>query len=362
MNTGLAITWGIDNHLKTPYTIAADFSVQRELSHGFSVEADYVGTFGRHLLQQLDLAEPLDLVDPKSGMDYFAAGTLLAKATYAGQTTVPAIPYWEDMFPYLASPGMSATQNIYTNVYQQQALSGNDSFALAVLDAFCLPSEGGLGCGPNVDANGNVQTRFYQRQFSSLYAWSSIGMSSYNALQLILRRVTNVGLALNFSYTYGNSIDMGSDTERASEFTTNSFSFITNSFNPSLNRGVSDFDTRSTRRRLCRSTPLWPRQAICYQCQPPDGLVHRRLDAVWYHALVEWVAVQRSSALCLFDQLPEPKFRCGHGTYQDTPAHQCARIARGLRGSRFSQQWHRQRFPDALCISWRKRSAQQFPR
>ena len=244
VNNGLAITWGIDDHLKTPYTIAADFSIQRELSHGFSVEADYVGTFGRHLLQQLDLAEPLDLVDPKSGMDYFAAGTLLAKATYAGQTTVPAIPYWENMFPYLASPTMSATQNIYTNVYQQQALSGNDSFALAVLDAFCLPSEGGLGCGPNVDANGNVTTRFYQRQFSSLFAWSSIGMSSYNALQLVLRRVTNAGLGLNFSYTYGNSIDMGSDTERASEFTTNSFSFITNSFNPSLNRAVSDFDTR----------------------------------------------------------------------------------------------------------------------
>ena len=79
---------------------------------------------GRHLLQQLDLAEPLDLVDPKSGMDYFAAGTLLAKATYAGQTTVPAIPYWEDMFPYLASPGMSATQNIYTNVYQQLGAVG----------------------------------------------------------------------------------------------------------------------------------------------------------------------------------------------------------------------------------------------
>jgi hypothetical protein len=244
VGTGLAITWGIDNHIKTPYTIAADFSVQRELSHGFSLEANYVGTFGRHLLQQLDLAEPLDLVDPQSGMDYFTAGTLLAKATYAGQTTVPAIPYWEDMFPYLATNGMSATQNIYTNVYQQQAMSGNDSFALAELDAFCLPSEGGLGCGPNVDANGNVITRYYQRQFSSLFAWSSIGMSSYNALQLSLRRVTKDGFAFNYSYTYGNSIDMGSDTERASEFTTNSFSFITNSFNPSLNRGVSDFDTR----------------------------------------------------------------------------------------------------------------------
>ena len=190
VNTGLAITWGIDNRIKTPYTISTTLSLQHELSHGFSLEADYVGTFGRHLLHQLDLAEPLDLVDPKSGEDYFYAGTQLAKATYANQTTVATDPYWEDLFPYLASPGLSATQNIYTNIYQPQALSGNDSFALVQLDAYCDPSEGGLGCGPYEDSNGNVTTRFYQRQFSSLFAWSSIGISSYNALQLTLRRVT----------------------------------------------------------------------------------------------------------------------------------------------------------------------------
>ncbi|MGB6134218.1 MAG: TonB-dependent receptor [Acidobacteriaceae bacterium] len=244
VDTGLAITWGVDSKIKTPYTIAADLSVQRELPHSFSVEADYVGTFGRHLLQQLDLAEPLDLVDPKSGMDYFKAGALLAQATYAGQTTVAAIPYWEDMFPYLKTSTMSATQNIYTNIYAPNAVVGNDSYALVQLDAYCDPSEGGLGCGPYEDANGNVTTRYYQRQFSSLYAWSSIGTSSYNAAQLTIRKASGTGLNLDLSYTLSKSIDMGSDTERASEFTTNSFGFITNSFNPKSNRAVSDFDTR----------------------------------------------------------------------------------------------------------------------
>jgi hypothetical protein len=246
VNTGLAITWGVDNKIKTPYTIAYDFSIQREIPHGFSIEADYVGTFGRHLMQQLDLAEPLDLVDPKSGMDYFEAGKLLSQATYAGATTVQPIPYWENLFPYLASAGQSATQNIYTNVYQPQAVSGNDSFALAVLDAYCDPNQGagGLGCGPFEDANGNITTRFYQRQFSSLYAWSSIGTSSYNALQLTARKVTNSGLAFNFSYTLSNSIDLGSDAERNNELSATTFSEIINSFNPKLNRGVSDFDTR----------------------------------------------------------------------------------------------------------------------
>jgi hypothetical protein len=223
VNTGLAITWGVDSKIKTPYTLAYDLSLQRQLPHSFSVEADYVGTFGRHLLQQIDLAEPLDLVDPQSGMDYFTAGAMLAKATYAGATTVQPIAYWEDMFPYLKVGGMSATQNIYSNVYQGNAAVGNDSYALAVLDAFCDPSEGGLGCGPYEDANGNVKTRYYQRQFSSLYAWSSIGTSSYNGVQLTARKQSTNGLDMDFSYTISKSIDMGSDAERASEFTTNSF-------------------------------------------------------------------------------------------------------------------------------------------
>ena len=203
-----------------------------------------MGTFGRHLLQQNDIATPLDLVDPKSGMDYFEAAKLLSIATYAGATTVQPIAYWENMFPYLAYGGQSATQNIYTNIYQPNAVTGNDSYALVQLDAYCDPSEGGLGCGPYEDANGNVTTRYYQRQFSSLYAWSSIGNSSYNSMQLTARKVTNSGFSFNFSYTLSNAIDMGSDTERASEFTTNSFSFITNAFNPKSNRAVSDFDTR----------------------------------------------------------------------------------------------------------------------
>lgn len=243
VNTGLGLDWGVDNRIKTPYVLSADVSIQREMSHGFSVEADYVGTFGRHLLQQLDLAEPLDLVDPKSGMDYFRAGTIFAKAAAAGQNTIQPIPYWEDLFPYLKTATMSATQNIYTNVYQGLAANGaNDSYALIVLDAYCQQSQGGLGCGPYAQPDGNVKTRFYQRQFSSLYAWSSIGTSSYNALQLTARKVTNVGLSLNFSYTYSNSIDMGSDTER--QIGTESFSKIINSFNPKLNRGLSDFDVR----------------------------------------------------------------------------------------------------------------------
>src|SRR5579859_2056293 len=81
--SGQAITWGVDQSLKSPYAWAFDFSVARELPHRFSVQVAYVGRLGRHLLTQRDLRQPLDLFDPKSGVDYYSAATGLAKVAYS---------------------------------------------------------------------------------------------------------------------------------------------------------------------------------------------------------------------------------------------------------------------------------------
>ena len=99
--------------MKTPYSQVVNFSIQRELPRAFALEIAYIGRFGRHQLQQIDLAQPLDLVDPKSGQDYFSAATQLSKQKYAGVASVAAIPYFENMFPDAAGGGQSATQNIY---------------------------------------------------------------------------------------------------------------------------------------------------------------------------------------------------------------------------------------------------------
>lgn len=243
-----AITWGIDSHLKTPYSLALDFSVQQQLPGGFLFEAAYVGRNGRHLLQELDLAEPVNLVDPKSGMDYFTAATMLSKLADQNNldptASVPAIPYFEDLFPDAAGvdaagdgvAGNSATQNIYSVTWAGSR--GNETNALFNMDEACDP-----GCGGQIG-------RYWQQQFSSLYAWSSIGSSSYNAAQFSLRHAMSHGLQLDLSYTFSKSIDMGSDTERVNDLNTGGFNAsqsnneIQNSWNPGLNRGVSDFDTR----------------------------------------------------------------------------------------------------------------------
>jgi hypothetical protein len=248
-----AITWGLDNRIKTPYSEMFDFSVQRELPGGFTLEGAYVGRLGRHLLQQLDLAEPVNYVDPAGGGDYYTAGTQLSKevdanggnfgggSTGATPVTVAPIQYFEDVFPFMAGvdfAGESATEAIYNNEWAPYRENLGATTALSDIDFFCI-----YGCPAG------WQPHFWQDQFSSLYVLSSSGMSYYNAGQITLRHPSSHGLLMDFSYTLSNSIDYGSDTERSTEFgannsNTGAFSEIINTWKPYLNRGVSDFDTR----------------------------------------------------------------------------------------------------------------------
>ncbi len=251
-NGTFGISAGIDNKIKTPYSEVFNLSIQRALPGGFTLEAAYVGRFGRRLLQQLDLATPVNLVDPASGTSYFQAGAQLAAAVdqNSGSKTanVASIAYFEDLFPQMKNvvvrnsagaitydgTGKSATQNIYALEYTTYRRVLGESTALADLDFYCS-----YGCPANAPQN-----RFFQGQFSSLYAQSTIGSSSYNAGQFVLRHPISHGFQSDLSYTLGNSIDMGSDTERDSFALGGVSGYITNAFNPAQSRGLSDFDTR----------------------------------------------------------------------------------------------------------------------
>lgn len=233
-----AIVWGVDNRLKTPYTESFDLSVQRELPGGFTVEVSYLGRMGRHLIQTLDLAEPVNYVDPKGAGDYYTAGAQISKYSDDNggdeTATVPTIEYFENVFPQMQNydyDGESATQAIYTNEWAPNRYTWGATQSIYDLDYDCAHA---YGCP------GTTQPRFWQSQFASLYAKSSIGMSYYNAAQLVLRHPSSHGLNMDFSYTLSKSIDMGSDVERAGY----GYGAIQNSFRPALNRGVSDFDTR----------------------------------------------------------------------------------------------------------------------
>jgi hypothetical protein len=253
------ITAGVDNHLKTPYSEAFNLSFQRELPGGFLFEEAYVGRLGRHLLQQLDLAEPVDFNDPQGGGDYFSAAAKLSHLVDVHQgaygtgpgpngnglapISVPTIQYFEDVFPQMANldfAGESATEGTYNHEWAPNRYVAGETTALADIDF------GGDCFYGGYCANGT--SKFWQSQFSSLYAWATIGTSSYNALQATLRHPTSHGVSVDVSYTLSKSLDMNSATERASTTfsldTIGANQGIQNTWNPKLNKAVSDFDTR----------------------------------------------------------------------------------------------------------------------
>ncbi|HVP13149.1 MAG TPA: TonB-dependent receptor, partial [Phycisphaerae bacterium] len=237
-NNSFSIQSGLDNRMKTPYSETFDLSIQRELPKGFTLEAAYVGRFGRRLLQNVDLAEPVNYVDTQGGGDYFSAGTKLSALVdqHGGDynATVPAIPYFEDVFPFLKNydyAGESATQALYAWEWAPYRYTWGATTSLSDVDFYCFE-----GCPSN------WKPHFWQDQFSTLYVLSSVGTSYYDAGQLTLRHPMSHGLQLDFAYTYSHSIDLGSDAERGTLRNGGAFSYILDTWKPQYNRSASDFD------------------------------------------------------------------------------------------------------------------------
>jgi hypothetical protein len=259
------IYWGLDDKIKTPYAYGFDVSYTRELKGGFTIEAAYVNRLGRRLLQERDLAQPVNLVDPKTGVSYWQAVTALAKIDRTGKSVEqfaanPGLPanivqYWQDIMQPLqpggaysiggsscvdgGTPGSTTSPLVAAYALFCGGIF-NETTPLAVWDLGGIPDANlpGVSYFP---ANG--PNSFYQSQFASLYAWSSMGRSNYNAGQFMIRHRMTHGLTWDFNYTYSKSIDEGSNAERIS--LPEGFGYasqIINPFNPGQNRAVSDYD------------------------------------------------------------------------------------------------------------------------
>ena len=278
---GQAITWGIDQSIKTPYAYAIDFSVGRELSHGFSLQVAYVGRFGGSLFTQRDLMQPLDLKDPKSKVDYYTAATAISKlASSQGlaalnltpaqfdQALGPTNVYWKNLLnastngahlPCASPPCFAPGATSYSMPTGQQTTDiAQAAYALYITSgAYAGDEVVGLG---NIDLYGylldNVGNSYYfngltgemlSQQFTTSYGWSSIGNSNYNGFQATLKKDIRGGVMFDFNYTYSKSIDITSTAARLGFSGTDNIgppgSRLVNAFSPNQFRGVSDFDT-----------------------------------------------------------------------------------------------------------------------
>jgi hypothetical protein len=276
----------LDTSLKTPYSYTLDFSVERDLGAGFSLDLAYVARFSHRLLSSQDVAQPLDLRDKKSGLDYFSAIQPLARlyelqgvidATFSDSMVSPAVvKYWTNMLQAPINGGAYAL-GAQTGGCGPNAPASTTDPVLAIFDLFCgvsgvettalqaldVPVVSGFGNGGIPDATGDPScgqfghplcqyyptagpNSFYNPQYVSLMTLRSIGYSNYNALQITLRHQMSRGFQFDFNYTYSKSIDLCSDAERLGNFGSLNFNGgcqMFNAWQPDLFRAVSDFDT-----------------------------------------------------------------------------------------------------------------------
>ena len=275
LNTGgSAITWGVDNTLKTPYSYALDLAFSRELRSGFTIEAAYVGRLSHRLLAQDDLAMPLDIYDKKAGIDYFAAEVALAKlfrpALNAGKTNatlsfnpnqLPANvrQFWTDQIQPLQAGGAYTINGCTgTDASGNPIQMATSSPVVAAFDLFCSTRFNDSLALYNLDSYGiadfnnpNVsyfpstgQYTYYSPQYSSLYAWRSMANANYNAMQISLRHRMVNGFQFDLNYTFSKSIDLASDAERIgpASYTSSLNNIIINAWDPNQERGVSSYD------------------------------------------------------------------------------------------------------------------------
>jgi len=271
--TGLAIQWGLDDGIKTPHAYTLDFSIGRELPGSISLEVSYVGRLAHRLLSQEDLAMPLNIVDPKSKIDYFTAARRLSEIGFTGAATKdvngamvgPTAAYWQNIVAplkagdrYIEACDVDSMNNpIFTTDVTQAMYSlfacgggpvfgfGDETTPLANLDYWGSDFSGTAGIvgesgtyypsiyGPNA---------FFNSQFHSLYAWRSVGNANYHAMQVNVRKRMSHGVQFDFNYTYSKSIDISSDAERIDRWGGLGGQII-NSWSPKQLRGVSDYDT-----------------------------------------------------------------------------------------------------------------------
>lgn len=245
---GFQIAHGIDQSLKTPYSYALDFSVQRQLPGKMTLDVAYVGHFAHRLMALDDVAAPMNLVDPKSGISYFTAARQLSslwrqnvpEASISASTLGPTAAYWQNMIAPLPSytlactSGSPSTTNVLEAVYD---IFGpgcgslyNETTGNFLIDVAGLPNY--LNTGPY---------SFYNSQYSSWWAWRSIAWSNYNALQVSLNKQMSHGVMFSVNYTYSKALDVESTAERGIHYLTDS---VINAWSPAEMYGPGDADLR----------------------------------------------------------------------------------------------------------------------
>jgi hypothetical protein len=255
LDEGERIEQSIDSKLQSPVEYVWNLTYERQFKANTTLSVSYIGRRAHHLLARRDVAAFNDVVDPKTGMDWYTAGTMLEKQRQQGTNTsaIASIPFFDNLFPAnlvdLFNSDLDAgfpttwtpTQVFYGMMSRTPSnpfafFAGNDwTDAQALTDIVLFDT-------------GNP-TRFMQQQYGALSAWSTIGNSFYNAMTVTVRQRLK-SLTMDFNYTFSHSLDDASGLQTAGAYGS---AFIVNPIRQSDWYGNSDFDIR----HLITASAVW---------------------------------------------------------------------------------------------------------
>jgi hypothetical protein len=239
------IETSLDQAIKTPYNYSFNFSYGRELGKGLSFEASYVGRFARKILAARDIMQLNNIRDPQSGWTYYQAINYLIDARYSNTpiTDVGEVAFFNNLFPFMpewwGDTSLTPTQAAYAFV-APEVLGGAEVSDYTFLQLLWDDSPNCTTC-PFGGGPALLNNMFYQPQFGALAAFSTVGRSNYNSLQLSLRQRLSNDVTFDFNYTYGHSFDTVSGLQNSTSYGTG---FIVNALDPNANYSSSDFDAR----------------------------------------------------------------------------------------------------------------------
>ena len=96
------IEGSLDTNLVSPINYSWNFTYGRQFGKGIYVETSYIGRLARNLLATRDVMQLNNIVDPKSGQDWYTAAGILEQARVAGTpvASIPNLPWFENMYPH----------------------------------------------------------------------------------------------------------------------------------------------------------------------------------------------------------------------------------------------------------------------
>lgn len=227
----------LDSKLVAPTNYTWNATFERQLPKGFVVQASYIGRYAKNLIATRDVMALNNLVDPKSGADWYTAAGILEQLRAAGTpvSAIAQIPYFVNLFPAnLASlintnyfggtvlnPAYNQTQAVYAMGFE-------------VFDNDWTDTQDALDTAVGKDL-------FFQPQYGALAAFSSIAHSWYHAGTLSVRQRLGRTLTMDFNYTLSHSLDDASGLQTSGGYGS---AFILNPIRQHDWYANSDFDIR----------------------------------------------------------------------------------------------------------------------